>query len=220
VEITAGSGCGAARLDDNTVLAWGNNVVGECDVPLLPLGSGYTQIAAGNYQMVARISPYNTTYCEGDGTGVACPCANSGVLHSGCDNSIATGGARILATGYPQLSADTVELGVTGELPTSLSIVLQGNAAIAPVNFGDGLRCVGGILKRLYIHNAVGGALSVPQPGERSISARSAQLLDPIAPGSTRYYQVYYRDPSPSFCPAPQGHTFNVSNGIAIVWSN
>jgi hypothetical protein len=149
---------------------------------------------------------------------VACPCANSGAANNGCENSAGTGGAHLGATGLSHLSGDTVQLTATGELPSSLSIVLQGTSQLGPVFFGDGLRCVGGILKRLYIHNAIGGALSVPQAGELSISARSAQLLDPIAPGSTRYYQVYYRDPSPTFCPAPQGHTFNVTNGLAITW--
>jgi hypothetical protein len=33
-----------------------------------------------------------------------------------------------------------------------------------------------------------------------------------------RAYQVYYRDPDAAFCPAPAGNTFNVSNGVQLVW--
>ena len=54
--------------------------------------------------------------------------------------------------------------------------------------------------------------------GDLSVSARSAQLGDAIPIGGTRYYQAYYRDPNPSFCPAPQGSTFNSTTGLSIVW--
>jgi hypothetical protein len=100
-----------------------------------------------------------------------------------------------------------------------LSIFLQGNSDVLPgVSFGDGLRCAGGALKRLYVKNAVGGVASAPAPGDPSITARSAQLGDTIAPGTTRSYQVYYRDPSLSFCPAPAGNTWNVSSATRILW--
>jgi len=115
--------------------------------------------------------------------------------------------------------ADTLLLTSSGELTHALSIVLQGTAVISPLTFGDGVRCVGGFLRRLYIHNASNGTLTVPQAGDLSISAESAALFDPIASGSTRYYQVYYRDPDATFCPAPQGNTFNISNGVAVTWA-
>ena len=95
-------------------------------------------------------------------------------------------------------------------MPTSL---------INPVFFGDGLRCTGGALKRLYKLNASGGVISVPQPGDPSISARSAQLGDAITSGSTRYYYTYYRDPSATFCPSPNGDTFNSTSAIGCQWS-
>jgi hypothetical protein len=114
---------------------------------------------------------------------------------------------------------DSVHLTSSFELPSALSIFLQGNASIAAgTAFGDGLRCVAGNLKRLASNNANGGVVFYPGPGDPSITVRSAQLGDPIAPGSTRYYQVYYRDPSPSFCPSPMGNTWNVSNGAVILW--
>lgn len=99
-----------------------------------------------------------------------------------------------------------------------MSIVLQGNRVIAPVVFGDGLRCAGGSLKRLYVKNASGGTVVAPIGGDPSISARSAALGDPIGLGTTRIHQVHYRDGSASYCPAPSGNTFNASSAIAIAW--
>jgi hypothetical protein len=114
---------------------------------------------------------------------------------------------------------DTLLLHTAGELPSALSIFLQGNVQLAsPVFFGDGLRCIGGSLKRLYVKHASGGSASAPSPGDPSIKTRSATLGDPIAPGTSRYYQVYYRDPSLTFCPRPQGDTFNVGNALRVLW--
>ena len=160
-----------------------------------------------------------TPFCFGDGTGAACPCGNSGALGHGCENSVSTGGALLSATGQSSLSADTLVLVSSSELPTALSIPSQGTAIINPVFFGDGLRCTGGALKRLYKIDAVGGVASVPQPGDPSISARSAQLGDVITSGSTRYYYTYYRDPSMTFCASPPGNTWNVTNNLAVVWT-
>jgi hypothetical protein len=33
-----------------------------------------------------------------------------------------------------------------------------------------------------------------------------------------RFYQTYYRDPDPNFCPAPTGNTWNVTNAVQIQW--
>ena len=59
---------------------------------------------------------------------------------------------------------------------------------------------------------------SYPQVGDPSISARSAVRGDVIAPGSQRYYQVYYRDADPVFCAAPVGNTWNVGSGVIVNW--
>ena len=104
-------------------------------------------------------------------------------------------------------------------MPTALTIFLQGSG-FAPngLVFGDGVRCAAGTLKRLYVKSAAGGVASAPGPGDPSITARSAALGDPIPVGGQRFYGVYYRDPSASFCPAPAGSTFNIGNGLSIVW--
>ena len=116
-------------------------------------------------------------------------------------------------------SPDTVVFTSSGELPGALSVVLQGTIDLgAGVPYGDGVRCIGGTLKRLYTKNAVNGLVTAPGPGEPSVTARSSAAGDPIAPGATRFYQVYYRDSAPSFCPSPEGEIFNVSNGYRITW--
>jgi Tol biopolymer transport system component len=153
--------------------------------------------------------------CFGDAS-AACPCANPGAWGHGCDNSAATGGAVLTNAGTH--APDTVSLTAWHTLASSLAIFLQGDAGAAPVAFGDGLRCAAGNLLRLYVHNASGGVVSAPIAGEPSITVRSAALGDSIAPGTTRWYQVYYRDPALAFCPPPAGDAWNASNALAILW--
>ncbi|HEV8114283.1 MAG TPA: hypothetical protein VGR31_16040 [Planctomycetota bacterium] len=159
-----------------------------------------------------------TALCFGDGSSGSCPCGNQGAAGHGCQNSIGTGGALLTGTGVPSLASDTAHLTSSGELPTATSVLLQGTAVVAPVTYGDGLRCTGGSLRRLFTHGAVAGSVTMPQGADLSISARSAAIGAPIPAGASRLYQVYYRDPSSSFCPNPPGSTFNVSNAVAIVW--
>lgn len=155
-------------------------------------------------------------FCFGDGSGAGCPCLNLGEPGHGCENSSSTGGALLRATG--SVAADDVVLIASGERPTALSVFLQGTASVGPLIFGDGLRCAGGTLKRLYSKNAVGGTASAPGPSDLSIRARSAALGDTIPDGATRYYQTYYRDAIAGFCPPPRGNLWNVTNGLSIRW--
>jgi hypothetical protein len=161
-----------------------------------------------------------TPFCFGDGTAGPCPCNNAGIAGHGCQNSASTGGSVLTATGTSSLSADTLQFTASGELPVALSILLQGNLTISAISFGDGLRCTGGNLKRLYVKSASGGVVTAPVSGDLSVSARSAALGDTIPLGATRNYQFYYRDPNPTFCASPLGSTFNVSNAMAVVWGS
>ena len=177
---------------------------------------------AGNVRVtdsrcIPLIAP-GSAYCFGDGSlPTPCPCANSGAFGNGCANSVNAAGAHLFAAGTT--TPDTLVLHATGELPTASTIFLQGDASNAGgIPFGDGVRCVAGSLKRMYLHAAALGEVSAPQGGDLSVSARSAALGDPIAPGSTRYYQAYFRDPSPAFCPNPPGDGWNVTNGWSVTW--
>jgi hypothetical protein len=156
--------------------------------------------------------------CFGDGTGAPCPCGNSGFPGSGCNNAVGSGGARLNGAGAPSLGSDTLELVCTNLRPNVLCLVFQGDQPIAPLFDGDGLRCTGGNLKRLYVKTAYGSVVTAPQSGDLSVSARSAALGDPLFAGATRLYQVYYRDKNPTFCPNPPGNTWNVSSGLRVDW--
>jgi hypothetical protein len=79
---------------------------------------------------------------------------------------------------------------------------------------------VGGALKRLYTKSAVGGSITAPQldAGDLSVSARSAATGDPILAGESRWYLVYYRDPTVlGGCASTS--TFNATQTGAVVWS-
>jgi len=154
--------------------------------------------------------------CFGDGTESACPC-QPGAPGRGCENSGSTGGALLAATGEAFLSSDTVQLLASDERPTSLTVFWQGNRVPQRV-FGDGLGCIGGQLRRMYIRDAVGGAVLAPQGADPSISARSAAMGSPLFPGAVRIYQAFYRDGNPGYCPAPFGSTFNTTNGMLVLW--
>lgn len=155
-------------------------------------------------------------FCFGDGAQTTCPCANGGFPGRGCDNSLTTGGVRLSTAGTTV--PDTLVLRSAGGHPSALSIFLQGSTSSAAAPFGDGLLCIGGALKRLYAKNALEGNSSAPVASELSITARSAELGDPIAPGSSRYYQVYYRDPNLTFCPMPAGDSWNASSAVQVDW--
>ncbi|MBI5363169.1 MAG: hypothetical protein HZA53_08315 [Planctomycetes bacterium] len=161
---------------------------------------------------MSGVRPSIETICLGDGTGLPCPCGNSGAPGHGCNNSSNTGGA--ILTGSGTFTPDTIVLTSTGERPTSLTIFVQGGQGV-PTPFGDGVGCLAGLLKRLYVKSAVGGVATAPEPGDLSISARSAALGYTIPHGEFLVYQAYYRDVSATFCP---GATFNVSSGLRITW--
>ena len=158
------------------------------------------------------------SFCFGDGTtATACPCGNFGASGRGCANSVNASGALLVGTG--STSPDSVVLAASGMPSTALSLFMQGNSPqYGGLLFGDGVRCAAGLLKRLGSHTSSGGASTYPGIGDLSISARSAALGDPFGPGATRYYQTFYRNPAPTFCPTPPGNTFNITNGVIVHW--
>ena len=179
--------------------------------------------ALTGWTLQGLVAAPGVTFCEPGLAGViVCPCGNppSGPGR-GCNNSSGTGGATMTDTGLASLAADTVVFTTTDERPTALTIVLQGDATIpAGVPYGDGIRCVGGHLRRLYVKTAVGGSITAPGVGDPTVSARSAALGDPISAGTQRYYMVYYRDPLIFACPpSPGTATFNSSSARSILWA-
>jgi Tol biopolymer transport system component len=169
-----------------------------------------------------NVSGFNVLCWPGAGFTIGCPCSNppSGP-NRGCDNSSGTGGAILSASGMAYVASDDLVFTTSDERPTATSVVLQGTSG-APLGivYGQGLRCAAGTLRRLFVKAASGGAIRAPDfgAGDPSISARSTALGDPIQPGSSRWYLVYYRDPTVlGGCPA--GSTFNATPTGQIDWS-
>lgn len=191
--------------------------------PALTTGDGGTLVASadfrsgpfGSYRIaLRRVDPQTRAYCFGDGSGTACPCGNaSGVgAREGCTSSLAVGG-KLGAMGVTSVSNDTFVLRAS-QMPNSSALYFQGTASMlngAGVTFGDGLRCVGGSIIRLGVHQNANGASQHPSAGDALISVRG---LVPLA-GGTRFYQCWYRN-SATFCTAS---TFNLTNGWEATWN-
>ena len=159
-----------------------------------------------------------TTFCFPGIDAISCPCGNPPASAGrGCNNSSNTGGAILTKSGNADLSSDSLVFTATGEKPTATSIFLQGTTATSGASFGQGVRCASGTLKRLYTKTAVAGVVTAPQGGDPDVSVRSAALGDTIGAGETRYYLVYYRDPTVlGGCAATR--TFNATQTGAVGW--
>jgi hypothetical protein len=147
--------------------------------------------------------------CAGDGSLAPCPCSNDSAPgdRSGCLHSLGTGG-HLDAIGQSLLSQDTLVLSGSS-MPSTPVIYFQGDLEIAPVVFGDGLRCTGGSLHRLAVLFNVSGESQYPGPGDPPLSVAGG-----VGSPGLRMYQAYFRD-SATFCTAA---TFNATNAVRVHW--
>lgn len=156
----------------------------------------------------------HTTFCYG--TTSACPCANAGQPHAGCENSFGTGGARLVTSGIARVSADSLALNAGGLPPSVSTLFFQGTNRVAGGAggaFGDGLRCAAGVTIRLGIKQSSSGWASY---GEGNVGDTPISLRGLIpAPGGQRHYQAWYRNAA-GFC---SGFTFNLTNGVTVSWA-
>jgi hypothetical protein len=217
----------AAQSFKNT---WWSNVSISGDGRYLAFDSSATRLAPedtnGKRDVFVRDplgAPAFTSVCDPGSSGViGCPCSNPpGGRDQGCDNSSATGGATLSASGGTYVSSDSLEFHVDGATPSALGMLLQGTAAIPTgAVYGQGVRCVGGSIKRLGTKHASGGSMTIPdfEAGDLQVTAASAAKGDLIQPGDSRYYLVYYRDPVVlGGCPATS--TFNCTQTGSVQWS-
>jgi plastocyanin len=160
------------------------------------------------------LSGSGTPFCFGDGSGTPCPCGNNAPLGSGtgCLSSLGIGGL-LGSTGTPSLSNDTVVLHGSS-LPANGSVLyFEGTTQVAGGlggAFGDGLRCAGGSVVRLGTKMNTAGTSQFPGAGDPSLSVKG-QVTSP----GTRQYQAWYRNAA-AFC---QPETYNLTNGLTIVWN-
>lgn len=188
---------GGALSSTRFYVSWDNTVGATHNVR----GGLYDRPIGGSY----------SSFCFGDGSGLACPCGNNGGFQSGCANSANANGATLFASGDAQSTGgDTMSFTVSG-VPSTVSCTLfQGTANSGGVVFGDGVRCVSGSQIRIRTKFASGGSATWPSGAEPKVSVTG---LVPSA-GGQRYYQVSYRNAA-NFCtPA----TFNISNGMQVLW--
>lgn len=152
--------------------------------------------------------------CDGDGSGVACPCSNPGAPDHGCASSVNPNGAQLTFSGSAIVSDDSLVLTSSGMPTTASCLFFQGTALSNNGDgtlFGDGKRCAAGSILRLAAKTAVNGVAIYPGVGEPPVSERG--LVPAI--GATRYYQSWYRNAA-NFCTTS---TFNTSNGVRAIWS-
>jgi hypothetical protein len=142
-------------------------------------------------------------FCFGDGTGEACPCANSGAAGRGCDNAQATGGVELSVASF-QPATPSISFTGSGFPATSSPTVIalrSPTAAAVPPPFGDGLLCLTPPLVRFGATFASGGT--------------SAHAIGHGAGPGVFSYQLWYRNQPGGFCTAA---AYNLSNGIAVTW--
>jgi hypothetical protein len=174
-----------------------------------------TLLVARGFGIVAYRVPRTATrsFCSGDGTASACPCG-AGFTGNGCPNSSEPSGARLATEGIASVSSDTFRLRAFA-MPETICLFVQGTAGQnggMGVVFGDGLACVAGTLVRLGTQTATLGTATYPATGDAPISVQG-QI--PLLAGVTRTYQVRYRNAA-VYCTSA---TFNLTNGIEVLWS-
>lgn len=158
----------------------------------------------------------------GMGGVVACPCGNApSAVGRGCNNSSATGGAVLFATGGTFLSSDSLVFHTRGQLQSTLSVLSQWTGANpSGAVFGMGVRCASGHVERLYTKLSHAGGILLPDfaAGEEQVSVRSAVRGDVILAGQSRWYVVYYRDPV-VFGGCSVSGSFNATQTGQVSWS-
>lgn len=153
-------------------------------------------------EMRGQILPRPIRYCACAASG---PCANHDP-NGGCANSTGAG-ARVEHSGLASLILDTFSPRAHGVPPGQFGLFYIGANAV-DLPFGDGRRCVGGGTRRLTLSTASAGGVLTQPPG---IAAASGGT---ITAGSTWRMQAWFRDPT-----GPCGHTFNLSDALAVTFS-
>jgi len=142
--------------------------------------------------------------------GVSCPCGNDDGT-AGCVNSTGVG-ASMTATGSTSVSADDLAFHVTNAATTANGTFYMGTEA-AVMSVGDGLRCAGGQTFRFPGHQNSGHA------GTYTYDHLVGQTPHLIAPGTTWYFQAFYRDVPVGQSPCGNFPHGNLSNGYSVTFT-
>src|SRR5204862_2760631 len=101
-----------------------NGVPDACDI------ASHTSADTNQNGVPDECESGSTSFCFGDGSGTACPCANSSPAGQGrgCLNSLGLGG-RLVAVGTASLAADTLVL-AGSNMPNSSALYFQGTTQL------------------------------------------------------------------------------------------
>ncbi len=144
----------------------------------------------------------------GDGSSGPCGCYGPSApgAGQGCANSSGEG-ARLSADGSASVAADDLVLVAEHLVPNQPGLLFVGTQALAGLPFGDGLRFVGGFVRRLGVRAA--------SPDGRAQWAALAPAGQWGA-SDVRFFQVWYRDPAVSFCSS----FFNLSSALQVTFTD
>ena len=196
VEIAAGKLHSAARRSDGSVVAWGSNSKGQCDLPSLPPGYAYVEIAASEGHNVARYEPIcltPTTYCTAKTNSLGCTPA-------------------IALSGPPSASAGSgCTLSTSHLLGNKNGLYVHSTAGAQALPFHGGFLCVQSPLKRHPGKNTGGTGTQCNGVLSEDLNAYIASGADPaLVAGATVWLQAWSRDPA-----APVGDS--LSNAISAL---
>jgi hypothetical protein len=209
VSIAASSADDELRPRISSTLGYANPYRSYISYDTNPAATGL-DVKVGVYDSPINAGGY--TYCYGNGSGTACPCGNAGSATSGCANSVNANGANLSPSGYWFITGDSAVLTASGMPSTASALYFQGTSAnLNGAVFGDGLRCAVGTTVRLGTKTSVFGTSSYPGAGNLPIHLKGGVP----AAGGWRYYQAWYRN-SAVFCTSS---TFNLTNGVALLWA-
>lgn len=161
------------------------------------------------------------------GCGV-CPCGNTPAVTEpvrGCENSTAAG-CSLVAFGAPFVSDDELRFETRNGVPGSLAVLLSADNSLPmqgscppgsgfPNGMLDGLRCVGGNLKRHGARMAdPSGAVGLTNAGWGGADAPPIGLIAQggFSAGTQRYFHCIYRDFPTLGC----GTGTNTSNSVGV----
>jgi hypothetical protein len=139
------------------------------------------------------------------------PCGNF-YATGGCKNSTPVG-AILTASGTTSVANDDLVL-TTTQMPTfKPGLLFQGGTSMPPAVFFDGLRCVSGPVFRHPVKSSGATGSFAYGPGLVAFSL-GFPPAGHIVPGSTWYWQTWYRDP-----PGPCGTGANISNAVKTTFT-
>lgn len=194
---------------DDEFIGFGNSGLVPVDLWIeIYVWSGSSS-ACNEYELFATLEGGEpaVAVCFGDGSGgLGCPCGNLGAAGEGCANSTGSG-AVLTASGSNVFANDDLALHVAGARPSQPGMALQGGA-LTPQLFRDGVLCLGPPTERIEV-------ILLDASGSGSTSVSIATKGGIAGPGTTAYYQVWFRDPQLSVC----GTGSNLSQALQVDWN-